>query len=279
MMISTELGMYLMRELRDVKGAAEVLAASRRYFELMRQMPAFGAHAGPLLAPHDISLNADYFPASVVRQGPLWKNPLQDVPITAFLEQHFAVIRAELVALLAEEHTFALINQATRSAEPQFGPRDDDWLTTYFVRGTVFNELVCQYAPQTCALLRQRPELTQCHSSLSGSGFLRMRPGGRLKPHFGGAPRLSAHLPLIVPDGELYMNVGREVTRWIEGKVIVFDDTFIHSVTHNGVEPRYVLNVWMCHPCDPTNGRMQNGIEPLPDFCEGPEQGLLPPDH
>ena len=34
-------------------------------------------------------------------------------------------------------------------------------------------------------------------------GPLRMRPGGRLKPHFGGAPRLSAHLALVVPDGEL----------------------------------------------------------------------------
>jgi len=278
MLISSELGKYLARELRDLKGAAEVLHASHNYFEAMRQMPAFGPHSGPLAAPHDISLNADYFPASVARQGPIWKNPLQDVPIAAFLEEHFATFRAELLELLAQEHRFSLLNQATRSAEPQFGPRDDDWLTTYLVRGTVFSELVCAHAPQTCELLRQRPEVAQCYSGLSGAGFLRMRPGGRLKPHFGGAPRLSAHLALIVPDGELYMNVGRETVRWIEGKAIVFDDTFIHSVTHNGYDPRYVLNVWMCHPCDPTNGRSNNGIDPLPGFCEGPEQGLLPPD-
>eukprot|EP00930_Biecheleria_cincta_P035666 TRINITY_DN2450_c0_g2_i1.p1 TRINITY_DN2450_c0_g2~~TRINITY_DN2450_c0_g2_i1.p1 ORF type:complete len:448 (-),score=37.05 TRINITY_DN2450_c0_g2_i1:379-1722(-) len=270
MMISSELGRYLALESRDLLGAAQVLQASRTYFHEMRQMPAFGAHQGLLTVPHDISLNRDYFPASVVQQGPVWKNALQDVPIAAFLEHHFSTIRAELVALLGDEHKFSLLNQATRSAEPQFGPRDDDWLTTYFVRGAVFNEMVCAHAPRTCDLLRQRPEVAQCHSGLSGSGFLRMRPGGRLKPHFGGAPRLSAHLALIVPDGELYMNVGRETVRWEEGKTIVFDDTFIHRVVHNGYDARYVLNVWMCHPCDPAHGSP-------PAFCEGPEQGLLPP--
>lgn len=265
-------------DLYDLKGATEVLQASQRYFQVMRQLPAFGEHAGPLLSAHGICLNSDYFPASVVRQGPIWKNPLRDVPIAVFLEANFDAIRSELSSLLADGNTFSMLNQATRSAEPQFGPRDDDWVTNYLVRNTLFSDWVCPYAPKTCDLLRQRHEITECHSGLSGAGFLRMRPGGRLKPHFGGAPRLSAHLALIVPDGELYMNVGSETVRWEEGKVIVFDDTFIHSVTQNANEPRYVLNVWMCHPCDPTNGRVVNGEGELPDFCHGPEQGILPPE-
>mmetsp|Transcript_69787 Transcript_69787/g.220288 ORF Transcript_69787/g.220288 Transcript_69787/m.220288 type:complete len:119 (+) Transcript_69787:2-358(+) len=114
---------------------------------------------------------------------------------------------------------------------------------------------------------------------MAGAGFLRLRPGGRLKPHFGNSPRLSAHLALIVPPGEIHMSVGSQTVSWVEGKVLVFDDTFIHSVTHRGLEPRYVLNVWMCHPCDPTNGRSSEAAgEELPEFCHGPEQGLLPPD-
>merc|ERR1739845_125938 len=136
---------------------------------------------------------------------------------------------------------------------------------------------VCAHAPKTCALLASRPEVANCHMGGSGAGFLRMRPGGRLKPHFGNAPRLSAHLALIVPPGEIRMSVGYESVRWQEGRVIVFDDTYIHSVTHNGDEPRYVLNVWMCHPCDLTNGRRHGAADQLPEFCEGPEQGLLPP--
>eukprot|EP00931_Biecheleriopsis_adriatica_P054161 TRINITY_DN31839_c0_g1_i1.p1 TRINITY_DN31839_c0_g1~~TRINITY_DN31839_c0_g1_i1.p1 ORF type:complete len:455 (+),score=65.00 TRINITY_DN31839_c0_g1_i1:54-1418(+) len=277
MMISSELGKYLATELRDLRTAMEVLQVSQSYFQVMRSLPAFGPHAGPLDSPHHISLNSDYFPAAVVRQGPVWRNPLQDVPIAAFLEMHFETIRGELLAILAVEERFTILNRATRNAEPQFGPRDDDWLTAYLVRNTMFNELICAHAPQTCKLLGSRPEISNCHTGLSGAGFLRMRPGGRLKPHFGGAPRLSAHLALVVPDGDLYMSVGPVTVRWVEGKVIVFDDTFIHSVTHHGREPRYVLNVWMCHPCDPTNGRGPHDAADLPEFCEGPEQGVLPP--
>merc|ERR1711934_909943 len=76
-----------------------------------------------------------------------------------------------------------------------------------------------------------------------------MRPGGRLKTHFGNAPRLTVHLALIVPAGEIRMSVGYETVRWEEGRVLAFDDTFIHQVIHNGDEPRYVMNVWMCHLC------------------------------
>mmetsp|Transcript_19925 Transcript_19925/g.41544 ORF Transcript_19925/g.41544 Transcript_19925/m.41544 type:complete len:459 (+) Transcript_19925:26-1402(+) len=277
LMIASELGRYLAVVQLDVRAATEVLQSARRYFQVMRQLPAFGPHAGKLTSPHDISLNADYFPASVVNQGPIWKNAREQVPIVSFLEENFPTIQAELLAILGDQHRFSLMNQATRNAEPQFGPRDDDWLTAYLVRGAEFNEMVCAHAPRTCALLRTRPELAECHSGLSGSGFLRMRPGGRLKPHFGGAPRLSAHLALLVPDGEVYMSVGSETTRWVEGQVITFDDTFIHSVTHNGDQPRYVLNVWMCHPCDPTEGHGGAG-RTIPDYCDGPEHGVLPPD-
>ena len=68
-----------------------------------------------------------------------------------------------------------------------------------------------------------------------------------------------------MPDGEITMSVGYEQLRWEEGKVIVFDDTYIHQaqvhlvsrcvpvlmatdpskryrqVVHNGLEPRYVM--------------------------------------
>merc|ERR1719433_1385176 len=131
---------------------------------------------------------------------------------------------------------------------------------------------VCAHAPKTCALLATRAEIANCRMGGSGAGFLRMRPGGRLKPHFGNAPRLSVHLGLIVPPGEIRMSVGYESIRWEEGKVIVFDDTFIHQVTHNGVEPRFVMNVWMCHPCDASDGKAPG--EGVPEFCEG-EPGAM----
>ncbi len=36
--------------------------------------------------------------------------------------------------------------------------------------------------------------------------------------------------------------------RWEAGKVILFDDSFIHEVYHFGTEPRYVLYCSVWHP-------------------------------
>ncbi|CAK9096602.1 unnamed protein product [Durusdinium trenchii] len=274
LMISFELARHL-ASTRQLRGATEAFRVATSYWRAMKQLPHF-SFIGEVSSPHHISLNADFFPAAVLRQGPVWRSARQELGIVSFLEEHFKVIQEELLRILEDESLFYQLNQLTRNAEPQFSPRDDDWLTAYLVRGAQFHEEVCSLAPGTCALLRSRPEVAQCFSPLSGSGFLRMRPGGRLKPHFGGAPRLSAHLALLVPQGELFMSVGNEQVRWVEGEVIVFDDTFIHSVTHNGQEARYVLNLWMCHPCDPTENHGAADRK-IPEFCEGPEQGLLPP--
>ncbi|CAE8719506.1 unnamed protein product, partial [Polarella glacialis] len=83
-------------------------------------------------------------------------------------------------------------------------------------------------------------------------------PNSHLKPHFGNAPRLAAHLPVLAPEPlRASMTVGGEQTLWVEGKVVVFDDTFPHAVSHWGTAPRYVLNIWFCHPCDENNAHMQ----------------------
>ena len=43
-------------------------------------------------------------------------------------------------AQMQDESLFYQLNQLTRNAEPQFSPRDDDWLTAYLVRGAQFHE-------------------------------------------------------------------------------------------------------------------------------------------
>eukprot|EP00434_Breviolum_minutum_P005406 symbB.v1.2.004766.t1/scaffold274.1/size244435/7 len=208
----------------------------------------------------------DYYPSATMLHGPVWKDPLELLPVARVLEDNYPLIRAELESILAAGTTFEDLDSTTRNAETQFGPRGDDWLTAYlFRKGEAIPE-VCAHAPKTCEILKNQPEIGNCKQGGSGAGFLRMRPGGRLKPHFGNAPRLSVHLGLIVPDGEITMSVGFEQVRWEEGKVIAFDDTFIHQVVHNGLEPRYVMNLWMCHPCDP-DGKLSEST--LPEYCKG----------
>mmetsp|Transcript_14895 Transcript_14895/g.42758 ORF Transcript_14895/g.42758 Transcript_14895/m.42758 type:complete len:487 (-) Transcript_14895:80-1540(-) len=265
MMLAGEVGRHLVLQKRDVVSGARVLGLLRALFRELQRLPNAGLLHG--VNPHEVNFNVDYYPAAVLRQGPIWRNPLQDLPIAPFLEANFATIRGEIDAILAAGNTFRSLDEQTRNAETQFGPRGDDWLTAYMFRKGEAIDFVCKHAPRTCDLLSTRPEIAGCRMGGSGAGFLRMAPGGRLKPHFGNAPRLSVHLGLIVPDGEIRMNVGYESVRWEEGKVIVFDDTFIHQVVHNGVEPRYVMNVWMCHPCDPEDGKRPG--ETVPAYCQG----------
>jgi len=271
LMLAGEVGRHLAIHNRDIPGSAIMFGRLSGFLHELGQLGHSGLIHG--VSSHEVNFNADYYPASVTKQGPVWLNPLQDLPVASFLEAHYHIIRAELDAILAAGNTFEMMNEQTRNAETQFGPRGDDWQTAYmFRKGQIIPE-VCVHAPRTCELLRSRPEVANCTSGGSGAGFLRMSPGGRLKPHFGNAPRLSVHLGLIVPDGEIHMNVGTDSVRWQEGKVIVFDDTFIHQVVHNGVAPRYVMNMWMCHPCDPDDGKAFG--ESVPNHCQGPE-GMIP---
>lgn len=281
MMLAGEVGRHFAIHKRDAAAAARALSHLQAYFQEMRRMPNSGVLHGT--GPHEVNFNSDYYPAAAARQGPIWQNPLQDLPLASFLETHYVTIRRELDAILAVEGRFRALDEQTRNAETQFGPRGDDWLTVYLFRKGAANEETCAYAPRTCELLSTRPEVAGCKASGGGAGFLRMADGGRLKPHFGNAPRLSVHLGLIVPPEDIRMYVGNRMTRWEEGKVVVFDDTFVHQVFHNGVLPRYVLIGWICHPCDPDDGRILG--QALPQYCEGPPGAMtrlglrpLPPE-
>ena len=77
--------------------------------------------------------------------------------------------------------------------------------------------------------------------SIITSQFLRLEPGVQLRPHCGeGNFRWVMHLGLDVPSG-VAITVGGKTVAWEEGKVIVFDDSYLHSVEHNGDRDRVVL--------------------------------------
>eukprot|EP00928_Gymnodinium_smaydae_P065197 TRINITY_DN48375_c0_g1_i1.p1 TRINITY_DN48375_c0_g1~~TRINITY_DN48375_c0_g1_i1.p1 ORF type:complete len:371 (+),score=40.50 TRINITY_DN48375_c0_g1_i1:88-1113(+) len=275
LMVSAELARYIVVNLKDVALGAHATRDAATFLQQARQVPFFRRHEGlgspwlQLIRGHDTSFNEDFFPQ--ISYGPVW--PSNVVPLASFLEAHHSEFLADLQAILeADDKRFEELHRSNKNAGShyrEFGPREDDWQTLYFIRGKTWNEGACRAAPRTCELLRSRPELTACSLGNSGAGFLRLRPGGRIKPHFGVAPRLSAHLGLIVPDlGEMYMSVGGQFVRWETGRAVVFDDTFVHSVQHDGNEPRYVLNAWFCHPCDSEHGLLNEAD--LPSYCALP---------
>ena len=98
----------------------------------------------------------------------------------------------------------------------------------------------CALLPTVCAILREAAIVV---GSVDGVGRIpngavsikMLEPGARLLPHVGPHnARLTAHLALgPVPPGAR-MRVGEGSARtWEEGKVVVFDDSFVHEVWYD----------------------------------------------
>ncbi len=104
-----------------------------------------------------------------------------------------------------------------------------------------------ELCPKTAEIVDKITEATslwfgQIHFSL-------LTPGSKLRPHCGPSNyRLTAHLGLIVPQGDVHIRVADEIMGWEEGKVIVFDDSFEHEVWNNTPFHRVVLLLNFWHP-------------------------------
>jgi len=96
---------------------------------------------------------------------------------------------------------------------------------------------------RTCKPLRGHLEIEGRYRGfrVGQVSFLRLLPQTHLVAHFGSVNwRLVASCGVIVPSG-ITIRVGNEHAQWTEGKCLVFDDSFLHEVWHNGSEPRYVF--------------------------------------
>lgn len=245
-MIPTELGVFLAKHRPGAsKLVAEVLADASAVEAQLRRLRWFSL--GGWSTSYALNSNSLAFPGPVNR--PVW--PSADVPLAVFLEAHADVFQQELAALVADGR-FDSLYWGGEVSLTQFAPRLDDWQMVSLVKNRKSNDRVCEHAPHSCELLATRPELMQCTAGDVGAAFARLMPGSGLRPHFWNAPRLGFHLGLRTPNGAR-MHVGGLPIDWAEGRVTVFDDTYVHGVLHEGEEARFLLIGWFCHPCDDVN--------------------------
>ena len=116
------------------------------------------------------------------------------------------------------------------------------WLAWLFSsEGRWFPETMAK-APKTTALLQST------HYTQGEFLFSELSAGGVIPPHTGGCNAvLSVHLALIVPPSAR-IQVGQEVRAWTPGKVLAFDDSFVHACWNPSRERRICL-VWeVWHP-------------------------------
>lgn len=277
--VGAELGRRLLRgPVADVAGAAAALRRVAGQLQLVRVLPHFAGH--DTVHPLRLNMNRDYFPVDVQQQS-LW--PRGEWPDFAhFLEANAAVFREDLAELLAVDPGGDLFRAVARQQADQLARREEDWSRLDLVNGAGPSEW-CKMLPQlrrSCSLLAVRPEINErCTTYLAGAAIARLLPGAELRPHFDTHARLAAHVGLLTSRGAI-MTVGGERVTWEDGQVVVFDDTYVHSVFHDGADARYVLITWFCHPCDEawrhSLGTPWLEANPLPAWCGAAGGGRAP---
>ena len=116
------------------------------------------------------------------------------------------------------------------------------WNTYYFyLQGNAVEEHL-RACPRTAEVLSKIP-----HNGFHVC-FSAIEPGGSLHPHTGPTnASLTAHLGLANCAGARLWVAG-ESTRYCDGEVLVFDDSFVHWVENTGVTIRYTLMITFWHP-------------------------------
>lgn len=157
-----------------------------------------------------------------------------------FLEQNFNIIRDEMLSINSTSFEEYLGEDSKAVATE----KKEDWNIYYFYRNFQTIEENVKKCPKTIQILNSLPERLffgmVCFSSL--------KPGGKILPHTGPSNmRLTCHLGLSGCDGNI-VRVGNEITEYKNGKCVIFDDSFIHEVSHKGNEKRVTLMFDFWHP-------------------------------
>ncbi|MRX26961.1 aspartyl/asparaginyl beta-hydroxylase domain-containing protein [Kangiella sp. HZ709] len=117
--------------------------------------------------------------------------------------------------------------------------------------------------PVLASYIKQLP-LADCPPHAPEVMLSILKPGTHIPPHYGLSNfKLTLHLPIMVPKGELFIKVGDIKKTWKEGVPLLFDDSYIHEAINNSEQVRLVLIADIWHPSLSSSERilLQNSIE------------------
>jgi aspartyl/asparaginyl beta-hydroxylase (cupin superfamily) len=161
-----------------------------------------------------------------------------DFPWVKPLEDAYPVIKRELMDVLHEN------GKGFKAYMSEGQRRMEGWNTfNFFFYGKRFEEN-CRLCPETAALLESLPRFERDHIMFSA-----LNPHAHIPPHTGPMNGIiRGHLAMVVPPG-CYIKVGADERTWEEGKVLVFDDSYVHEVWNHSPSVRIVLFMNFWHPC------------------------------
>jgi aspartate beta-hydroxylase len=147
------------------------------------------------------------------------------------------------------------------------------WTGYYFYRHGERREENCAACPHTARTLQTLPL-----SRVRGHGpevlFSVFTPGTHLLPHRGVTnTRLVGHLPLIIPQ-DCALKVGGEIHTWVEGRTVIFDDTYEHEAWNRSTSTRVVLifDIWNPYLTEVEQAALADLVSAIGDFRETVER-------
>jgi beta-hydroxylase len=151
------------------------------------------------------------------------------------LEENWQDVRAEAMMLLQHREALPLFQDI--SPDQMRISSDDKWRTFFFYGFGYRTDHNCAICPNTARLLDKVPGIENAFFSI-------LAPGKIIPTHHGITKGLiRAHLGIIVPpqSDQCFMNVGDVRCTWEEGRILLFDDSYMHDVTNNTDHERVVL--------------------------------------
>lgn len=186
----------------------------------------------PLRSPLPDQRPVFYYPGLDSQE---FHNPA-DLPWCAELEREFPAIRGEVSSLLSRHLCFETKSDSFTST----GAWSGAYLWAY---GQKIGE-TAGLCPTTAALI----EKIRGAATIGTAFFSALAAKSLVSPHTGNTnAKLRCHLPLIVPAG-CTLTVGDREEELVEGRCVVFDDSFVHSARNRSESIRVVLVVDFFHP-------------------------------
>jgi len=125
---------------------------------------------------------------------------------------------------------------------PETDKQNLGWMMYYFFHHGKVNDN-CLECPETAKALESIPRFRTTFACFSA-----LNPGTGLGKHFGPSNGiLRCHLAVHIPEPDkTTITVCDETRHWEEGKVMIFDDSFEHQVSHKGSKTRGKIEGGIC---------------------------------
>jgi len=190
--------------------------------------------------------NIFYIPA-------LPSSPYYDISNLAWakdIEQNYKEIKAEFNQVLKDPEKTGRPYLEKNSYAPKKLKSlhgSSNWTAFDLFKNGEINQAIVDFFPKTYNLLNNAP-LYELENHPYEVFFSLLKPNQHIDLHYGQSNHsLTIHLPLIIPN-DCYLNVNNTKHYWEEGKLVAFDDTFIHEAFNNSEEERIVLIFSIWHP-------------------------------